>query len=42
MEFAEKLRMLRKEVKLSQTAIGAEVGLSMRGYQDLELGAKPK
>lgn len=42
MDFSEKIRMLRKERKMSQTALGAEVGLSMRGYQDLELGAKPK
>ena len=42
MEFAEKIRMLRKEKRMSQTALGEKVGLSMRGYQDLELGAKPK
>ena len=40
--FAKKIRMLRKELKLSQGAVGEKVGLSMRGYQDLELGAKPK
>lgn len=42
MKFAEKIRMLRKEKRMSQTALGEKVGLSMRGYQDLELGAKPK
>ncbi len=42
MEFCEKIRLLRKERRLSQTAVGEQVGLSMRGYQDLELGAKPK
>ena len=39
--FSEKIRMLRKERKLSQAAVGEQVGMSMRGYQDLELGAKP-
>ena len=39
--FSEKIRALRKERKLSQTAVGEQVGMSMRGYQDLELGAKP-
>lgn len=42
MEFAEKIRMIRKEKKMSQTAVGVEIGLSMRGYQDLELGAMPR
>lgn len=42
MEFSKKIRMLRKEKKVSQTIAGEQVGLSMRGYQDLELGAKPK
>ena len=39
--FAEKIRALRKERKLSQAEIAKEVGMSARGYQDLELGAKP-
>ena len=39
--FAEKIRMLRKEKKLTQAEVAKEVGLSARGYQDLELGAKP-
>ncbi|WP_418726216.1 helix-turn-helix domain-containing protein [Dysosmobacter sp.] len=39
--FSEKIRALRKERKLSQAAVGEQVGMSMRGYQDLELGAKP-
>ena len=39
--FSEKIRALRKEHKLSQAAVGEQVGMSMRGYQDLELGAKP-
>ena len=40
--FQKKIRMLRKEKKVSQTIAGEQVGLSMRGYQDVELGAKPK
>ena len=39
--FSEKIRALRKERKLSQAAVGEQVGMSMRGYQDLELGAMP-
>ena len=39
--FSEKIRALRKERKLSQADVGEQVGMSMRGYQDLELGAKP-
>ena len=39
--FAEKIRVLRKERHLTQAEVAAEVGLSARGYQDLELGAKP-
>lgn len=40
--FAEKIRMLRKERNLSQAAAGKGMGLSMRGYQDLELGKLPR
>ena len=39
--FAEKIRALRKEKKMTQAEVAREVGLSARGYQDLELGAKP-
>ena len=39
--FADKIRALRKERKLTQAEVAREVGLSARGYQDLELGAKP-
>ena len=39
--FAEKIRQLRKERHLTQAQVAREVGLSARGYQDLELGAKP-
>ena len=40
--FAEKIRQLRKERHLTQAQVAKEVGLSARGYQDLELGAKPR
>ena len=40
--FADKIRVLRKEKKLTQADVAKEVGLSARGYQDLELGAKPR
>lgn len=42
MEFFEKIKMLRKEVRLSQPAVAAEIGISMRGYQDMELGTLPR
>lgn len=40
--FSEKIRQLRKERHLTQVEVAKEVGLSARGYQDLELGAKPR
>ena len=40
--FAGRIRVLRKEKKLTQAEVAKEVGLSARGYQDLELGAKPR
>ncbi|MCI8573763.1 MAG: helix-turn-helix transcriptional regulator [Oscillibacter sp.] len=42
MSFTEKLRLLRKERGLTQADVGAEVGLSTRGYQDIELGSMPR
>ena len=42
MGFSEKIRMLRKELHLSQPAAAAEIGISMRGYQDMELGTLPR
>ena len=40
--FSEKIRQLRKDRHLTQAEAAKEVGLSARGYQDLELGAKPR
>ena len=40
--FSEKIRQLPKERHLTQAEVAKEVGLSARGYQDLELGAKPR
>ena len=40
--FADKIRVLRKEKKLTQAEVAKEVDLSARGYQALELGAKPR
>ena len=40
--FSEKIRQLRKDLHLTQAEVAKEVGLSARGYQDLELGAKPR
>ena len=40
--FSEKIRLLRSERKLTQSEVAREIGLSTRGYQDLELGAIPR
>ena len=40
--FSERIRQLRSEKKMTQAAVAAQVGLSARGYQDLELGATPR
>lgn len=40
--FSEKIRALREEKNLTQVQVAAEVGMSARGYQDLELGAVPR
>lgn len=40
--FSERIRLLRKERNLTQNAVAREIGLSERGYQDLELGATPR
>ena len=40
--FSEIIRQLRKDRHLTQAEVAKEVGLSARGYQDLELGAKPR
>ena len=42
MAFAEKIRMLRKESNMTQAEVGAKVGLTTRGYQNMELGSEPR
>ena len=42
MTFAEKIRRLRREQRLTQAEFASEVGLTMRGYQDMELGTLPR
>lgn len=42
MELKEKIRMLRKELKMSQPAVAKEMGMTMRGYQNIELGSEPR
>lgn len=42
MDFFEKIKMLRKELHMSQPAVAAEIGISFRGYQDMELGSFPR
>ncbi len=40
--FSERIRLLRNERHLTQADAAQAVGLSTRGYQDLELGATPR
>lgn len=40
--FSERIRILRNERNLTQTQVAQEIGMSARGYQDLELGATPR
>ena len=40
--FSERIRILRDESGLTQAQVATQVGLSTRGYQDLELGATPR
>lgn len=40
--FSEKIRLLRKEQKMTQAEAGAKVGLTTRGYQNMELGSEPR
>ena len=42
MRFADKIRMLRRERHMSQIAVAKEIGISFRGYQDMELGGYPR
>lgn len=39
---SERIRQLRGEKNLTQAVVAAKIGLSARGYQDLELGAMPR
>ena len=40
--FAEKIRMLRKELHMTQIEFAQKVGLTPRGYQNMELGSEPR
>lgn len=40
--FSERIKSMRKEKHLTQAELALNVGLSTRGYQDLELGATPR
>ena len=40
--FSEKIRMLRKECGMTQSEVAKAVNMSVRGYQDLELGVMPR
>ncbi|MCI9121242.1 MAG: helix-turn-helix transcriptional regulator [Oscillibacter sp.] len=42
MGFSEKIRKLRRGKKLTQVQAAQEIGISMRGYQDMELGTLPR
>ena len=40
MEFAERLKTLRKQVKLTQTQIAEKIDISQQAYASWERGAK--
>ena len=42
MDFSEKIRRLRRAAHLTQVQAAKELGISMRGYQDMELGVLPR
>ena len=42
MQRYQRIRDLREDHDLTQAQVAKEVGMSARGYQDLELGAKPR
>lgn len=42
MDFAERIRRLRRAEHLSQAALAQKIGLTTRGYQDMELGSLPR
>lgn len=42
MDFAERIRRLRRAEHLSQAAFAPKIGLTMRGYQEMELGTLPR
>lgn len=39
---SEKIRLLRKEHGMTQAEVAKAIGMSIRGYQDLELGVMPR
>ncbi|MCI9649505.1 helix-turn-helix transcriptional regulator [Oscillibacter sp.] len=42
MDFAERIRRLRRAEHLTQAALAQKIGLTTRGYQDIELGSLPR
>ena len=42
MDFAERVRRLRRAEHLTQAARAQKIGLTTRGYQDIELGSLPR
>lgn len=42
MDFAERIRRLRRAEHLTQAEFAKRVGLTMRGYQEMELGSLPR
>lgn len=40
--FSEKIRLLRKEHGMTQLEVAKAIGMSIRGYQDLEMGVMPR
>ena len=42
MDFAQRIRKLRREQHLTQAQLAVKVGLTPRGYQEMELGTLPR
>jgi len=40
--FSKKIRILRQERGMTQSEVAKAIKMSMRGYQDLELGVMPR
>ena len=42
MDFAERIRRLRRAQHMTQAEFAEKIGMTMRGYQDIERGSMPR